>query len=230
MVMIADVEYRTQTALKAAVDARLPVATTKIQPFPLDDFWKDYLSYSPSFADKADQLGADGLMVGYHLYMGTLQMVLYRSQTEYQSFSFRACCKNAFDPAYQGSVSQLLGTWKAAMRNAIRPQMEAYRRSVTSGNLVKCAETNQFIAPREAHIDHHPVPFDKLANDFLTALTNSQTPPTLQDIHRTHSADPMHYTIIDQEVAQLWADYHEANATYRAVKASVNLSKSKKWQ
>ena len=65
--------------------------------------------------------------------------------------------------------------------------------------------------------------FDQIASDFLThVLTHTNVAPGLV---ATSAADPMNDQFSDPVLLQDWKDYHFALATYRMVKAVVNLTK-----
>jgi len=227
-VTIANVVYRTQKALKAAVDARAPNPTDTIQTLPLDEFWIEYLSYSETFADKAAELrDPSSLMVGYHLFMGSLQLVVCDATGDYRSFSYRDCTRNAFVPKADRELSEAIKSLKMAARNAIQPQIDAFRRSRTAGRNIRCAVTKVWHEAHEIDIDHHPIPFDQIVTPWLEAWIEANGLPA---VTTTHSADADHQTFTDPAVAKAFARHHEEVATLRPVVRSVNLSKSKAWQ
>jgi hypothetical protein len=230
-ISIAGVDYTSISALQAAARARIPPAYTQaVTPLPLDQFWLDYFTYSPDFDGKAAEFGAD-LVFGYRLNPidngRTVGLVLTNSQSDpIKTVGWLACAKEAFNP---GFVSPLPQRIRVGFRKAIKPQLEAYRRSkLVMDGRVYCEATGILYRASEIHIDHDPKSFEQIVDEFLGAMPTGTVFEGC--LTKTNAGDEWHSRFIDRDVDEAFQQYHRQEATLRAVHGeTINLTKPK-WQ
>lgn len=232
-VIIDGVTYTTATALKAAAQARVRKMRPNYKPtrwWP-DQFWKDVIALHPNMAEKIDQIGGQSNFLGYGLTIlgKDPQMGVLGKDGRFVSFGWNECVKAPFRRAKAAptpvSVSaNWLATAKRGMRRAIATQVTTAKDAAREADgKITCVETGERLWSHEIHADHDPLPFDQIASDFLTyVLTHTNVAPGLV---ATSAADPMNDQFSDPTLLKDWKDYHYALATYRMVKAVVNLTK-----
>lgn len=111
-----------------------------------------------------------------------------------------------------------------AMRNAVEPQIIAFRDSEFSGRQrVQCALSGKAVSSAESEVDHE-IPFRKLVDDFLReegiALGSVQVNATRDGETAT--------LLADNEFCKRWCDFHQKHARLRIVTSEANRKRSRK--
>lgn len=227
-VSIDGIVYKSKAALEVEARSRIPKAYSQnIEPMVLDEFWLELFSYSVDFADKAEEFGED-LILGYRLNPfdsgRTVGLVLTNStRTIIKPVGWLACARAAFMPGQP--LESLDKRIRVGFRAAIKPQIDAFRRSkITDGDLY-CEVTGNIFPANEIHIDHHPKDFEQIVCEFLDALPDGTVFEGC--LTKTHAGDPWHNRFKDRDVDRWFQQYHQAAATLRAVHFTANLSKPK---
>lgn len=126
------------------------------------------------------------------VYTHTRCFFIERLDGSVTDFSFTSCITKAND-------------FKAACRNAIRPQIKAFR---VSNNV-----------PDDYHVDHDPESFNSILKRFV-------------DIHgegKVKENEDLEYGcfLVDKDYEQKWCNFHEQEAKLRAITAKDNLTKKR---
>lgn len=132
---------------------------------------------------------------------------LLKEKTKYRVVSWVSCCT--------GRVAKT--TPKDAltdcMRLAIKRQMIDYRRKHPDPQCCLCAATTRI------EVDHHPLLFSQIRNDFLLTVT----PPTTFDYHFKRGCAMFKKS--DKLFKTQWQKYHRKHAQLRYLCSSCNKLK-----
>lgn len=110
-----------------------------------------------------------------------------------------------------------------ALREAIRPQISAFRRRAFSSRNVVCAITGaSLVNDPSTHIDHHRPLFRDLADEFIDE-EGGQGSIHFGEPTDTSSAASM----TDSDQSLRWQKFHADRAVLRAVTKQANLRRSK---
>lgn len=95
--------------------------------------------------------------------------------------------------------------FKSACRNAIRPQIKAFR---VAHNMTA-----------DRHVDHHPESFDSLLSRFVERNGKS----------KVKENEDMEYgcELVEKEYKKKWYDFHQQEARLRDITAAENLTKKR---
>jgi len=102
------------------------------------------------------------------------------------------------------------GRLSAAMRKSIRYQTELFRKSWTIETCVLC---NCNLQDTENHVDHYPMKFRQLRNNFLEQ--------TKHPVPKTFGPNET-FLECDKEFETEWNEYHKQNAGFRILCAKCN--------
>lgn len=128
------------------------------------------------------------------VYVHTRNFFIERKDGTVTDFSFTQCLSPS-------------NHFKSACRNAIRPQIKAFR---TINNV-----------PSNYHVDHDPESFDNLLKRFV-AIHGKGKVKDNQDME-------FGCFLEDKEYEQKWYDFHQQEANLRAITAEANLKKKRTW-
>jgi len=136
---------------------------------------------------------------------GEKQIWMEYDNGEINDFSWRACVtpRTNKDDAL------------AAGRTAIKPQIREF---VTELDELRCAISGELVTFGDFDVDHHPVPFKQLFDEWLFAEGL-----TYDDI-KTNIGEPRSLTtsMIVQEQELSWQQYHERYAELRILKSELH--------
>lgn len=139
-------------------------------------------------------------------------------------FSYLKCFKKTQDSD--------MATIKKHLKWTIREQMQYHKKEkyerikIISGGQygIRCESSGEFITWDQIHLDHHPVPFDNIMNEWLDKTGYGERELALdKDPEATYS-----YSFKDKNIEREWQEYHYTRATYMLIKDKINLSKGKK--
>ena len=129
------------------------------------------------------------------VYTHTRNFFIERTDGTTTDFSFTQCITKTDD-------------FKSACRNAIRPQIKAFR-----------AEHNM---DNSRHVDHHPESFDNLLKRFVEIHGKSKVKDNADNEYGCFLEDP--------EYEKKWYDFHAAEAQLRDISDKENLTKKRVWK
>jgi len=84
-----------------------------------------------------------------------------------------------------------------------------------------------WVPVKAIHIDHDPIDFVEIADDFIEAFEEAYGGIQADDLMRTHANDEWHMRFKDKAVDAAWIAYHQERAQLRAVRYKINLAKPK---
>jgi hypothetical protein len=110
----------------------------------------------------------------------------------------------------------------SALRALVDPQVSAFRVASFRGrSMLNCAISGISVTFGACHVDHYDPFFDTLVSQFMTARGL-----TFAAIAVAPTADGQTVNaLVDQQLAQLWVEYHAAHARLRITTAVDNLSR-----
>lgn len=126
----------------------------------------------------------------------------------------------SFKSALGGITKTLASRWRQAARDAVRPDILAFRDVVFSSD-PRCAETGEPLTLETCHIDHTaPWTFERIVSGYTSARPFDYRSEVLE----RHGDMQFVTKFADDDVRARFVIYHNANATLRAVLASVNMA------
>ena len=230
-VIIGGTAFDSKKGLEDSVRTRLSKLPSTPTPMDLDPFWMDLIGHCESLPRKLDQLAGECVAIASmdNARGKGKSLGLFSDIGDYVPFSWKACVENAFGQGKPFSQAGFMRDFHYGLRQAIRPQIEAYRRSVTRDGMVRCEATGELLPSRKVHIDHDPIDFVILADEFVGWAQSGILKRSfgMDDVVRTHAFDPQHMQIADPGLNMIWQEYHRERAQLRAVSERINLSKKK---
>ncbi|NSX32312.1 hypothetical protein HTK96_02885 [Brevundimonas vesicularis] len=226
-VNIGGTTYRYQKELYADAVSRFPRGGRDWRPWEPDEWWCDLLGYSPSLQQKID-VELDGIFEGFiHQFTNANHLALKGHGDRLVSFGWSDCVHAAFGktklPA--DTTSAWLHRAKRGMRDLVKGQIIAAKTVRTLHGKIQCELTNEWLATAAIHADHHPDPFDAIANQFVEdVLTERGEVPDL--VHASASSGTADH-FVDPTLNDRWVEFHRLHARYRMINATANLKKGR---
>lgn len=124
--------------------------------------------------------------------------------THTRNFWIERCDGSTTDFSYTHCITPR-DEFKSACRNAIHPQIKAFREANNMG--------------RDRHADHHPESFDSILNRFVEEHGKCRVIPT--------SDNKIGCFLADKDYEKKWCDFHERKAVLRDIPWRDNLTKKR---
>jgi hypothetical protein len=187
-----------------------------------DDFFRDVRSLIDRHPERVQKIG-----VGIEAFIVKLDenrnkmLWLRRNDGSSTDFSYLTCIR--------GAGKSLHSEFTDAARFAISPDIKDvkegyFRRCSDSSGQSPCEQTGKLMAIEEAHVDHYPIAFKELVQNFLdqTSIVPSR------EILSAPADEQTATTFTCDTTATLFIQYHRENATLMVVHKSVNLTRKRK--
>lgn len=152
---------------------------------------------------------------------GNKMLWLRRMDGSETDFSYISCIR--------GEGNTLHGEFAEAARLAIRPDIVEFKSNYFNQNSdangkAPCQETGKLISFGDAHVDHYPLTFKDLFQNFLaqTKLVPSREMLSVPQDNQTAT------TFVCAKTEKLFVDYHRQHATLMVVESTVNLRRKRK--
>lgn len=159
-----------------------------------------------------------------------IQVVRHKSWSPAPGFSIHRVDGTVIDFSYnvclEPSRSDHKTSVKAAFRNALVGQVSAAKheliaQNVRSDGLVWSQADNQWLPQSKIELDHHPAKFADLMEEFL-----ERRKLTLNDVAIADDGIQPH--LANDELKAAWEIFHQDNAEYRLISASLNSKLGKR--
>ena len=137
----------------------------------------------------------------------TKGFILTRMDGTGVDFSFRACVSSR-------GIGHRQKVNKAA-RTSIYPQIASFKKTRISDGLIKCAITGQLLRWEECDVDHYPVPFADLLDQYL-AMSDID----IKDIKIIEECGACRF--VDSTIELSFQSYHLKNAELRPLQSALN--------
>jgi hypothetical protein len=206
-------EFRSKDAARKFVSKALHGARLGPASAELDAVLRDLLEHHPEAAEKIG-CGVDFFEVAVDETWKSRQFHAVRLDGTRTRFSYIACFES---DAVRYAIQQA----KRALRNAIAPQIVAFRDArVRGGGRVVDEVTGELIPEGELHVDHAPPEFDKILHGWLAERGHSLA--ALAIVPHGDTSTPTH--LADEAISLDWQRYHLDRARLRLVARQTNLS------
>lgn len=145
---------------------------------------------------------------------------LRRTDGTETDFSFYSCVK--------GRGSSLRQEFAEAARFAVFPEMRSHKdlyfaQHSNAEGLAPCEETGVLMCIDDAHVDHHPIPFDQIVEDFLRSFFITPS----RNILSSPADNQQTTTFVCEMTEHQFVEFHRQRASLLVVHKSVNLRRKR---
>lgn len=187
-----------------------------------DEFFTDVRSLIERHPERDQKVG-----VGIEAFIVQLDdnrnkmLWLRRTDGSSTDFSYITCIR--------GTGMSLRHEFAEAARQAVKPHITEFRddyvrRFVNSDGQIPCEETGVMMDIENSHVDHFPVTFQTLVDQFLA---QTEIIPT-RDILTAPADRQTHTCFVCSKTASMFLDFHRSHATLKVVHETVNLKRKRK--
>lgn len=220
-IIINKISFETK---KAAAEYIREILNNRELHLPLNDadtsFLLDLLTYHPNYKEKLGN-GITSISIRLDEYGRNNQFYITRNDGSTTDFSYLTCLQ-------QRDTSSII-LFKEAARNAIHTQITDYKKEYFKQNQnsegeVFCEETNRRVGYRECDVDHHPMSFNSIVENFIQLNTIDVN----QVEYGGYGDNEQRKSFVDKAIANSFSDYHQEIAILRIVSTEANLTKKRK--
>jgi hypothetical protein len=146
---------------------------------------------------------------------------LRRTDGSSTDFSYITCIR--------GNGMSLRQEFAEAARKTVEPHITEFRddyvrRFMNPDGQIPCEETGVLMNIKDSHVDHFPVTFQTLVDQFLDQTSIGLT----RNILSAPADRQTHTSFVCPKTAAMFLDFHRSNATLKVVHKTVNLKRKRK--